>query len=159
MRCFFKNRILVLKTGRASAPPPLAPHLNILYTPSRDPAATTGIFVSRRSIGTTGERIALQYFLRNGFALVRKNYYIRGGEVDLILRSGELLIFVEVKWRRNDTYGIAAESITWKKQQRLRHTVAHYLMQHPHPGPIRVDAFFMDGPLQHLRITHLRGIG
>lgn len=52
---------------------------------------------------------------------------VRGGELDLIMREGKTWVFVEVRYRRNDTFGGAAASVTYRKQQRLLHAAAVWL--------------------------------
>ncbi|MFA6511929.1 MAG: YraN family protein [Patescibacteria group bacterium] len=114
--------------------------------------------MSKRKLGELGERIALQYLTQEGFALVDRNFFTRSGEIDLIVQKDALLVFVEVKWRRDESFGSAAESITWQKRQRIRATIVHYLLQHPHHGSIRMDALLLDGQKDHLHITHVRDI-
>lgn len=103
--------------------------------------------------------MAAQHFAREGFVVVQKNFYTRYGELDLIVQKGKLLVVVEVKWRRNASFGCAADGITHTKQQRMRRAAARYLQTHPHAGPVRMDALLIDGTPPSLHITHLRGIG
>lgn len=115
--------------------------------------------MSTRGWGREGENLALTHLQQEGFVLVCTNYTTRMGEIDLIVRKASLLVFVEVKWRRTRHYGIAAEGITWKKRLRIRQTITHYLLKHPHRGSIRIDAICIDGTLPNMHMTHLRNIG
>lgn len=94
--------------------------------------------------GAQAERLAAQYLQRKGLALVETNFRCRFGEIDLILREGETLIFAEVRQRRNNDYGGAAASIDSHKQRRLILTAQHYLSGLPHTPPCRFDAVLLD---------------
>jgi putative endonuclease len=80
-----------------------------------------------RSIGATAEDLASAYLEKNGLTLLTRNYHCRRGEIDLIMQDGNFLVFIEVRYRRNDHYGSAAESVTRQKQQRLLTTAEYYL--------------------------------
>ncbi|MDR0249244.1 MAG: YraN family protein [Oscillospiraceae bacterium] len=77
--------------------------------------------------GEKGERIALEYLTAKGYGLVAKNYSNRFGEIDIIMRQGEYLVFVEVKQRRDKRFARAAEFVTPKKQAKLRAAALGYL--------------------------------
>lgn len=74
---------------------------------------------NRKKTGYYGEAIACKVLEKRGYRLVEKNFTIRGGEIDLIIKKEQELIFVEVKTRRNDRYGSPLESITPQKQRRI----------------------------------------
>lgn len=80
-----------------------------------------------RKIGEKAERLAQQYLEQEGLTLITSNYRCRSGEIDLIMLDGNFLVFIEVRYRKNDTYGSAAESVTKQKQGRLLATANHYL--------------------------------
>lgn len=73
---------------------------------------------------------ALAYLKKQGLKHKCSNFRISGGEIDLIMQDKDTLIFVEVKYRHNDEYGSANETITFKKQQRIRKTAEFYLKKH-----------------------------
>ncbi len=68
-----------------------------------------------------------------------QNYRWRGGEIDLIARDGDCLVFVEVKTRRSHQYGAPEESITSAKQAQIVRTARHYLARHPTDLDVRFD--------------------
>jgi putative endonuclease len=76
--------------------------------------------VKEKSSGAWGEDLALRYLTRRGFQLVKRNYRTRYGEIDLILRKDDLLVFVEVKLRRGTGFGNPLEAVTLQKQTTLR---------------------------------------
>jgi putative endonuclease len=94
--------------------------------------------------GARAELIAAEYLRRHGLALVQSNYRCRFGEIDLILRDGETLVFAEVRQRSRGDFGGAAASIDQHKQQRLILTAQHYLASSPRLPPCRFDAVLLD---------------
>jgi putative endonuclease len=98
-----------------------------------------------RSIGAEAERGAADYLIRNGLELVERNFRCRGGEIDLIMRDGAVLVFVEVRARAASRFGGAAESITAGKQARVALAARHYLARHSLDVPCRFDALLLDG--------------
>lgn len=95
---------------------------------------------NRRQQGNAAEHKARQILEAKGFRLVQANYHSRWGEIDLIMRDGPALVFVEVRSRRSLRYGTPLESIVPAKQRRLMLTAQDYLLRHPHAGPVRFDA-------------------
>ncbi len=83
-----------------------------------------------RSIGKKGEEIALRFLEQNGYALHRKNYGKRCGEIDLIVEKEGCIIFVEVKYRRSKRLSSPEESVTEKKLKRMAETAKHYIYEH-----------------------------
>ncbi|MDD2914189.1 MAG: YraN family protein [Gallionella sp.] len=94
--------------------------------------------------GAQAEHWAARYLQQQGLKPVTKNYRSRFGEVDLIMRDGAALVFVEVRLRRNADFGGAAASIDARKQQRLIRTAQHYLADLAQIPPCRFDAVLMD---------------
>ena len=82
-----------------------------------------------RDSGQLAEQIACDYLQQHGLVLLEQNYHCRRGEIDLIMRDDETLVFVEVRARRSDRFGSALESITVDKQSRIIATAQHYLKQ------------------------------
>ncbi len=95
--------------------------------------------ISRVAQGTAAEKLALDYLQARGLTLVTHNFRCRGGELDLIMRDGEALVFVEVRSRRHSRYGTPAESVTRTKQQRLLRAAALYLQRQHLDLPCRFD--------------------
>jgi putative endonuclease len=95
--------------------------------------------ISRVAQGTAAEDLALRYLEARGLTLVTRNFRCRTGELDLIMRDGEQLVFVEVRSRRHTRYGTPAESVTRTKQQRLLRAAAFYLQRQRLNPPCRFD--------------------
>ncbi|MEO7428113.1 MAG: YraN family protein [Acidimicrobiales bacterium] len=81
----------------------------------------------RRALGAAGEARAAAWYEANGYEVVARNWRCRDGELDLVVRRGRQLVFVEVKARTTDRFGIPAEAVTSAKQRRLRGLAARYL--------------------------------
>ncbi len=89
--------------------------------------------------GQQAEDRALGYLVAAGLSLVERNYRCRGGEIDLIMRDGGKLVFVEVRFRSDPRFGGALASVDLKKQGRLVHAAAHYLAAKRVDRPTRFD--------------------
>lgn len=93
--------------------------------------------------GKAAELIAAAHLQSNGLTLLESNYRCRFGEIDLIMRDAEEIVFVEVRLRTNTNFGGAAASITTSKKQKLTRTAEMYLLQHGR-APCRFDAVLLD---------------
>lgn len=80
--------------------------------------------------GNLAETWACQYLQAQGLTLLERNYHCRRGEIDLIMRDKEHIVFVEVRLRSNPAFGSGAESIDHRKRTRLVATAQHYLQSH-----------------------------
>jgi putative endonuclease len=76
-----------------------------------------------RLLGERGERAAARYLRRQGLRVLLRGYRSRSGEIDLVAREGEILVFVEVKARRQ---GVPAEAVTPEKQRRITLAALHF---------------------------------
>ncbi len=97
--------------------------------------------------GRRAEQDACDYLERRGLRLVERNYACAHGEIDLVMLDRDTLVFVEVRYRRSRRYGGGAESIDWRKQDKLSATAAHYLQAHPKAArrPCRFDVIALSG--------------
>jgi putative endonuclease len=77
--------------------------------------------------GSLGEDLAAAYLKKAGYEIVERNYRCPAGEVDIIAREGNALVFVEVKSRRSGDFGEPEESVDARKQRRLTKVAFHYL--------------------------------
>lgn len=89
--------------------------------------------------GREGEARAADYLRKKKYEVIGSNYRCRFGELDLIAKKRELVIFVEVKLRKNDRFGAAADAVTASKQDKLRKTAASWLASHDCDAPARFD--------------------
>src|SRR3989304_3418392 len=92
-------------------------------------------------LGRYGEELATKYLQKQGYKIIERNFQKRYGEIDIIARDSETLIFVEVKTRIGDKYGPPEEAITSWKLKALVRSVQFYKMLHPElPESLRIDA-------------------
>lgn len=108
-----------------------------------------------RERGAYAEDLACRFLQRQGLRLLARNYRCRRGEIDLILRDAGNLVFVEVRYRRQDRYGSGLESVDRNKQRRISLCAAHYLQHHPREAdrPARFDVVAVgpDGGIDWIR--------
>jgi putative endonuclease len=96
--------------------------------------------------GDLWESVAQIYLEKAGLRLVEANYRCKGGEIDLIMRDGEYLVFVEVRQRESDRHGGAIASVTPHKVRRLVHAARVYIKLHfPREPRCRFDLVAFDG--------------
>lgn len=88
--------------------------------------------LNHKEFGNMGEDFAEQYLIRKGFEILSRNYRTRIGEIDLIVRKDDFLVFVEVKTRKTKGYGQGFEAVNYKKQQTLRQVANQYLAYEKH---------------------------
>ena len=114
---------------------------------------------SRRRLGNWGEHVAAIQLEAKGYAIVARNWRCAAGEIDLVVRDGETLVFVEVKTRRGRTYGAPEEALTPRKTQKLLQLGAQYVYEQA-LGDVnwRIDlvAVELDARGLLLRCDHIR---
>ena len=107
--------------------------------------------------GRHAEDRAPAYLQQQGLQLIERNARNRRGEIDLVMRDGDTLVFVEVRQRASARFGGAAASIDATKQARLWRSAQHFLGRYPVPPPCRFDAVCMHGTamtwLRHILIA------
>lgn len=96
---------------------------------------------NKRKLGNQKEELAANYLLEQGAAVLTKNFYFHGGELDLIAKDGEYLCFIEVKYRKNTKFGHPEEAVTAAKQRKIIQGAKLYLYQNHYPvdTPCRFD--------------------
>ncbi len=96
--------------------------------------------MDRRALGQHGEDLVVSWYVERGGVVVARNWRTRYGELDLIVRVGDSLVFCEVKTRTSTRQGHPFEAVTPMKQQRIRGLALQYLQAiGGHPGPLRFD--------------------
>jgi putative endonuclease len=108
----------------------------------------------KSSRGAAAEAAAAAFLARQGLHLVCANYRCRFGEIDLVLRDGATIVFVEVRLRTHSAFGGAAASIDSRKRSRIIAAARHYLAGKPEV-PCRFDAVLLDR-LEPPRIEWIR---
>lgn len=114
----------------------------------------------RRALGAQGEDLAAVHLQRLGHTILARNHRTRYGELDLVTRIGETLVFTEVKARRDGRHAEPWDSLHPRKRAQVRRMAAAYLHEvtdRPHTREIRFDAIgiIVDGQGRLARLDHL----
>jgi putative endonuclease len=100
--------------------------------------------------GDAAENLAAAFLERQGLKILERNYRCRFGEIDLIARSGAVLVFVEVRARKSEAFGGAAGSITVAKRRRLVAAARHFVARRGVERACRFDVVLVRGSEQRL---------
>ena len=97
--------------------------------------------------GEAWEALAERHLCERGLSTLARNFHCRLGEIDLIMRDGETIVFVEVRYRRNNHFGSAIESVTHNKQLKICRTAGIFLSRRPALAslPCRFDVVGISG--------------
>jgi putative endonuclease len=98
-----------------------------------------GASIRRRAQGAKQEAAACRYLEERGLTLLHRNFRCRHGEIDLVMRDDDILVFVEVRYRASERFGGAAASVDRGKQTRLSAAAGYYLVRHPTDSACRFD--------------------
>ncbi len=114
---------------------------------------------TRNELGSHGERIAAAYLTSAGLRLLDRNWRCREGELDIVARDGDALVFCEVKTRRATGFGHPLEAVPPAKQRRLRTLAQRWLAAHDEHAPdLRFDVVgVLVRPAGPALVSHLRG--
>lgn len=107
--------------------------------------------------GAIAENLAVRFLQRQGLRILERNFRCRSGEIDVIARDRDTLVFVEVRLREHSVFGGAVQSITRTKQNRLRKAARYYLGRQSSLASCRFDAILLDR-LEDSRIEWLKNI-
>lgn len=95
---------------------------------------------SNLTTGKLGEEIAGRYLEKKGYKIIEQNYKTKYGEIDLVLKKGNELVFAEVRTKKGENFGTPEETIDKKKLRKLWGNAKAYAAWKKWPGPYRVDA-------------------
>ena len=94
--------------------------------------------INQRTQGNDYEKIASKYLEEQGLEILEYNYFSRMGEIDIIARENEYLVFVEVKYRKNNKKGSALEAVTYNKMKKICRACDYYLLTHGYSDAVSV---------------------
>lgn len=83
----------------------------------------------RKKIGEVGEQEAIKYLVRNRYKILIRNFRCRFGEIDIIARDGEYIVFIEVKTRKDCRFGVPSEAVSYHKRHKIIKVAQYYLLQ------------------------------
>ena len=102
--------------------------------------------IPTRKIGSCHEEEAAAFLKKQGLFIVTKNFRCKSGEIDLIVRDGKYLVFVEVKYRSNKESGYASAAVDYRKQKRISQAAQFFLLRYGYgEPPCRFDVVAIDG--------------
>lgn len=105
----------------------------------------TGAKTVRQDTGSLGEKLARDFLKKKGHKIVESNFHCRWGEIDIITKQKDFLVFVEVRARTNRNFGTPEESITSGKKRRVKTAALRYLQQlDKPPKQWRIDVIVME---------------
>ena len=79
--------------------------------------------------GARAEHLAVYFLVKKGYEIVHKNYHSRYGEIDIIARKCDYIIFAEVKYRKNDLHSTPSMAVNFRKQEKIKKTALQYIEQ------------------------------
>jgi putative endonuclease len=92
-----------------------------------------------KALGSKGEDLAIRFLRKKGYRIIKRNYKTFVGEIDIIARDGNTIVFVEVKTRTNNSFGYPFEAVNKKKRQKLKNLALLYLKSQVKESPVRFD--------------------
>ena len=114
--------------------------------------------MKRQATGNLGEKLAAEFLKKRGYHILQTNYRCPEGEVDIVARWQDYLVFVEVRTKRSREFGSPEESITPAKMDKLRRVVAQYRQTHRDlPASWRIDVMAIEMDMQNRlrRMEHI----
>lgn len=121
------------------------------------------IGLRNKIIGQCGEDAAAAFLKKKGYKIIKRNYKNKIGEIDIIAKNNEDMVFVEVKTRSSEKFGTPAEAVTYYKKQKIVNTAKWYLAQNQTELNVRFDIIevygkFTDTSFELSRINHFEQV-
>lgn len=111
----------------------------------------------RHITGKDGEEIASKYLLQNGYQILKRNFYTKQGEIDIIAKEKEEYVFIEVKTRKNREYGEPIDAIDKNKIKHLKKAISYYLYKNKLEDKfIRIDIIQIKYIKNKFYINHIK---
>ena len=114
----------------------------------------------KQEYGKEGEDFATTYLQENGYKILERNFSCKSGEIDIIALKNNEIVFIEVKTRTSDKYGLPSEAVTKEKLKHLYRTAEYYLITRNLFGNIdtRIDVIEVYKSKNNLRLNHLKQV-
>ncbi len=108
------------------------------------------------SLGREGEASALDFVRKRGYRILERNYRTPFGEIDLIAQDGDVIVFIEVKTRADESFGRPFEAVHTKKREKIRKTALWFLKKFKEEVPARFDVLSISVEQGAKQIEHIR---
>lgn len=83
--------------------------------------------MKKKELGNLGEKLAVEYLQKENYKIIKRNFYCRQGEIDIIATKNEQIIFIEVKTRSSNLFGTPAEAVNILKQKHMKQVANYFL--------------------------------
>ncbi|MCH8049350.1 YraN family protein [Patescibacteria group bacterium] len=114
----------------------------------------------RRVFGNKAEDLAAAFLKKKGLKILAQQYKTNIGEIDLVAKDGDEIVFVEVKARRSSHFGYPEESVTKSKLKKIVLVAEQYLREKKFErAPFRIDVIAIELDQEPPKVTHLEGVG
>ncbi len=113
---------------------------------------------TQQRVGRWGEQAAADYLEKQGYEILARNYRTAHGEVDIIARQENVLVFVEVKARSSNRFGYPEQSVTPRKRMHIMSAAEMYVRKHPEFHTWRVDVIAVEGETGEAKVTHFENV-
>lgn len=111
----------------------------------------------KQEIGKLGEKLATKYLEQLGYKIIEKNFLCKQGEIDIIAKEKNELVFIEVKTRTNLQYGLPAEAVDNTKQKHIEKATNYYLYKNRLDNEyVRIDVIEVYITKERYRINHIK---
>ena len=110
----------------------------------------------KRLIGDKGEDLAVRYLKGKGYKVIQRNFRTPLGEVDIIADDRDTLVFIEVKTRTDDSFGLPFEAVDGRKRERMRKIALLYLKNSGKERPVRFDVISIEIKDGRSNINHIK---
>ena len=108
------------------------------------------------SIGDLGEEAAVKALKKQGYKIIERNYRAKTGEIDIVAKDGEYTCFIEVRLRKNNSFGSPADSIDEGKQRRIINTAKYYAVsRNIYDTPMRFDVVLINATADKNRLKNI----
>ncbi len=107
-----------------------------------------------KALGSKGEDLAVRFLKKIGYKIIARNYKTHVGEIDIIARDGDTIVFIEVKTRTDDSFGYPFEAVNERKRRKLRNLALLYLKKQRKEPQVRFDVlsvFYMSNGKKEIK--------
>ncbi len=108
------------------------------------------------TLGKEGEDRAVAFLKKKGYRILEKNYRTVFGEIDIIAKDGDVIVFIEVKTRADDAFGYPFEAVTWRKREKIRKVSLSFLKKLKKEPPARFDVLSIRLEDGEKKIEHIK---
>jgi putative endonuclease len=111
----------------------------------------------KKSLGSDGEALAAEFLRKKGYRIIAKNYKTPLGEIDIIAKDGDAVVFFEVKTRANESYGYPFEAVNERKRRKIINVALLFLKKMKEDVPARFDVLSISSAADGRKeIRHIR---